>query len=105
MIAEAADAADVAVANIDLETARAKLVNVEQNLRQKEGGLGVTEKQTLNHLVKSPYIRARMNARALKFRLREKLRNRKFELDRVERTYHRKKTGTCGLHWVDVADG
>ncbi|KAF8147021.1 hypothetical protein K438DRAFT_1989989 [Mycena galopus ATCC 62051] len=92
MIAEAADAADVAVANIDLETARAKLVNMEQNLRQKEGGLGVTEKQTLNHLVKSPYIRARMNARALKFRLREKLRNRKFELNRVERTYHRKKT-------------
>ncbi|KAF8174532.1 hypothetical protein K438DRAFT_1771639 [Mycena galopus ATCC 62051] len=35
---------------------------------------------------------ARMNARALKFRLREKLRNRKFELDQVERTYHRKKT-------------
>lgn len=73
---------------------RAKLQKTELLVRRKELALGVSGRKALAQLAKSPYITARMNARALKYRAREKLRNRKFELDRVERNYHRKKTGT-----------
>ncbi|KAJ7071743.1 hypothetical protein B0H15DRAFT_793346 [Mycena belliarum] len=61
----------------------------ERKLRQKESALGVEEKQSLNGLVNSRYMRLRMNARALKRRLRDRLRARKFELDRVERSFRR----------------
>ncbi len=39
----------------------------------------------LSRLVNNPYFSLRMNAMALKTRLRDKLRSRKFELDPVER--------------------
>ena len=89
------DGADAAMAEGDLETAQAKLSRTQEAVRRKEQALGVQDRKALKHLKQSKFITARMNARALKYRLREKLRNRKFELDRVERTYHRKKTGTC----------
>ncbi|KAJ7889084.1 hypothetical protein B0H14DRAFT_2336875, partial [Mycena olivaceomarginata] len=58
-------------------------------LRRKEKALGVNEQQELQKLIKSEYMRVRMNARALKLRLRQRLRARKFEMDIVERTYRR----------------
>ena len=76
-----------------LDTALAKLKTVQASLRRKEAALGVQDKQNLRHALKSPYYTHRMNARALKQRIRAKLRNRKFELDRVERPFRRKKAG------------
>ncbi|KAJ6558869.1 hypothetical protein DFH09DRAFT_1485992 [Mycena vulgaris] len=58
-------------------------------LRRKEKALGVNEQQELQKLINSEYMRVRMNARALKLRLRQRLRARKFEMDVVERTYRR----------------
>ncbi|KAJ7615590.1 hypothetical protein DFH06DRAFT_1145826 [Mycena polygramma] len=88
------DNVDVEVAAGDLAEAKAKLAKSQASLKLKEAALGVNDRQILKNLTNSPYIQARMNARALKCRLREKLRSRKFELDRVERNYHRKKTDT-----------
>ncbi|KAJ7608819.1 hypothetical protein DFH06DRAFT_1148714, partial [Mycena polygramma] len=62
------DNVDVEVAAGDLAEAKAKLAKSQASLKLKEAALGC--------------------------RLREKLRSRKFELDRVERNYHRKKTDT-----------
>ncbi|KAF8207995.1 hypothetical protein K438DRAFT_1754740 [Mycena galopus ATCC 62051] len=59
------------------------------SLRRKERALGVNEQQELQKLIKSEYMRVRMNARALELRLRQRLRARKFEMDVVERTYRR----------------
>jgi hypothetical protein len=101
---ETSDAVDVQIAIQDLDTARAKAGKLEGSIRLKEVALGVDDRQTLKHLVKSAYIQARMNARALKYRLRHKLRARKFELDRVERTYHRKKTGIYQPLLVELND-
>ncbi|KAJ7799049.1 hypothetical protein B0H14DRAFT_3491976 [Mycena olivaceomarginata] len=53
------------------------------------GGLGVTKHAELQELVKSEYMRLRINARALKLRLRERLRARKFEMDVMECAYRR----------------
>ncbi|KAK7008483.1 hypothetical protein R3P38DRAFT_3324595 [Favolaschia claudopus] len=86
-----ADAEDVRRAQDDLRTAQEKLKKDEATLKRKEKALGVQDRANLAHLTTSKFIAKKMNARALKHRLREKLRNRKFELDRVERTYRRKK--------------
>ncbi|KAK6974115.1 hypothetical protein R3P38DRAFT_3335893 [Favolaschia claudopus] len=86
-----ADAEDVRRAQDDLRTAQEKLKKDEATLKRKEKVLGVQDRANLAHLTTSKFIAKKMNARALKHRLREKLRNRKFELDRVERTYRRKK--------------
>lgn len=81
---DTSDAVDVEIATRDLDIVRAKFRKIEDSLRRKEAALGVEERQTLRHLVNSAYIQDRMNARAIKCRLREKLRGRKFELDRIE---------------------
>jgi hypothetical protein len=100
-----ADLADIEIATQDLQIATAKLRKHEATLRAKEAALGVADKQMLRHLLKSEYIRCRMNARALKYRIREKLRSRKFELERVDQFVHRKKTTgkpKRGARWMDL---
>jgi hypothetical protein len=74
--------AQVAAAEEALDAAKKKLY-------QREQALGVQEKQSLRTLGKSKYLNLRMNARALKQRLRDRLRSRKFELDKVERSFRR----------------
>ncbi|KAF7371880.1 hypothetical protein MVEN_00045200 [Mycena venus] len=58
-------------------------------LRRKEKALGVNEQQELQKLIKSEYMRVRVNAHALKLRLRQRLRARKFKMDVLECTYRR----------------
>ncbi|KAJ7873548.1 hypothetical protein B0H14DRAFT_3438323 [Mycena olivaceomarginata] len=73
----------------EFREAEEALAKAQANLRRKEAALGVIEHAELQELVKSEYMRLRMNARALKLRLRERLRARKFEMDVVERAYRR----------------
>ncbi|KAJ7204070.1 hypothetical protein GGX14DRAFT_368993 [Mycena pura] len=80
---------DAVMHQVALEAAEEALASAEKLLRDKEKALGVQEHQALHKLVKSTYIRLRMNARALKRRLRDRLRARKFELDKVERSFRR----------------
>lgn len=54
-----------------------------------EHALGVEQQRTYSHLANSEFIRLRMNARAIKTCLRDRLQSRKFELDRVERSVRR----------------
>ncbi|KAJ7116162.1 hypothetical protein C8R43DRAFT_1091280 [Mycena crocata] len=61
----------------------------EGKLRKKEAALGVIGAQALKKLSMSEYIRFKMNAYALKRRLRDRLRCRKFEMDKVERSFRR----------------
>ncbi|KAF5374423.1 hypothetical protein D9757_011832 [Collybiopsis confluens] len=79
----------VVEAESELEQLRPKLQQIELELTQQEQALGVEGRSSYHHLVSSPYIQLRMNARALMMRLREKLRARKFELDRGERSFWR----------------
>ncbi|TFK58907.1 hypothetical protein BDN72DRAFT_906316 [Pluteus cervinus] len=74
-----------ALASIDIHDAHQAFKRAETQLRIKERMLGIGEKEELMRLINDPYIALRMNALALKMRLREKLRARKFELDPVER--------------------
>ncbi|KAJ6522619.1 hypothetical protein B0H19DRAFT_1215139 [Mycena capillaripes] len=65
------------------------LQKAEGTLRRKEETLGVDKHEELEQLANSEYMRLRMNTRALKLRLRERLRVRKFEMDVVEHAYRR----------------
>lgn len=76
-----------------LASARSDLERTVANLRAKEQLLGVNERAQLDRLLNNPFIAARMNARALKIRLRERLRSRKFELERLERTFRKQVNG------------
>ncbi|KAJ6574190.1 hypothetical protein B0H19DRAFT_985911, partial [Mycena capillaripes] len=84
------DNADVIVqTKLALDKARTARTKVQHQLRQKEAALGVSETQELTRMAKNKYFELRMNARALKRRLRDLLQARKFERDRIERTSRR----------------
>ncbi|KAJ7194705.1 hypothetical protein GGX14DRAFT_678291 [Mycena pura] len=81
--------ADADVHQMRYDAAVEALSKAQKKLRDKEAALGVVEHQELKKLGKSNYIRLRMNARAILRRMRDRLRSRKFELDRVERSFRR----------------
>ena len=89
---------EVAAAQLDLPKAIDDYNKTTDKLRKKEKALGATEKTQLHRLVDNHYIQKRMNAHALLCRLRSRLQSRKFELDRLERTHRKKRSGTCSSY-------
>ena len=83
----------VSHAEMELTAARSASRKCELTLQSREQALGVSHSAELGRLTNSPYIAARMNARALKHRLRDKLRARKFELDKIERSFRKQVNG------------
>ncbi|CAK5277257.1 unnamed protein product [Mycena citricolor] len=88
---EDADPVYVDFAVQEYAKADAKLLKLAESVRKQKAIMGVEDKANLSKLVKSKYIQARTNAAAAKTKLRNRLRQRKFELDRVERHFHRNK--------------
>jgi hypothetical protein len=88
--------------DVELRLAEAKkaLSSAESRVHASESALGVKERTKLEKLLGSPFIAARMNARALKLRLRERLCSRKFELDRIERSYRNHVNGMSLQHFI-----
>ncbi|KAJ3725611.1 hypothetical protein DFJ43DRAFT_1002562, partial [Lentinula guzmanii] len=80
---------EVAEAELELERLRPKFKKALAEVSQQERLLGVEGMAQYRHLVSSPFLQARMNALAVKTRLCEKLRARKFEFDRIERSFRR----------------
>ena len=80
--------AELQVDQVTVDHARAKL-----RLKNHSARLGAGEKAQLSKLLKSPFINARMNARAIKIRLRSKLQVRKFELEHIEKSFRKQHSG------------
>jgi hypothetical protein len=78
---------DAVDAGIQLRESRTSCARLTQSIRQKRAALGVSERATLQRLKSNVFLRIKMNARAVKWRLRDRLRQRKFELERLERSY------------------
>ncbi|KAL0568568.1 hypothetical protein V5O48_013416 [Marasmius crinis-equi] len=68
-----------------------------QKLPLVKNSIADTEKREIRHLMTSPYLRERMNALALKTRLVALLRSRKFQRDRLERSF-RKQINEAKIH-------
>ena len=60
---------------------------IEETIKTKKKKLGVRDQENLKNLMGNKFLQLKLNARALKQRLRDRLRNRKFELERLERAY------------------
>lgn len=73
--------------NVQLAEAQASLDKATQMLDRRKIALGVTGHANLVKLHGDVYLQARMNALALKTHIRERLRHRKFELERLEQSY------------------
>ena len=84
---------DIAVAHEALESARSHLKRLEKARALKFTALGVDQCAVLLSLKTNKYLTARMNALALKHRLRDRLRQHKFEMERLERSYRRTMNG------------
>ncbi|THU86667.1 hypothetical protein K435DRAFT_683215 [Dendrothele bispora CBS 962.96] len=81
-----------AMAEDDLLKAKSELKKAQQKSARQESSLGISDRQQLKHLMNSPFLTKRMNARSIKIRLRERLRARKFEFDRLERSYRKQQS-------------
>lgn len=88
--------ADVYEAGMDFTDAQAFLEELEDKIKKaqrlivnKRSKLSVDGRLNLKKLVNDDFLRLRMNALALKQRIRDRLRNRKFELENLERAYRK----------------
>ncbi|KAJ3793185.1 hypothetical protein GGU11DRAFT_692266 [Lentinula aff. detonsa] len=84
-----ADPVDYAGAEDRLLGLKQQLDSCKSKLSRAERALGVQNQLHYRHLANSAYINHRINARALKIRLRERLCARKFERTRIERAARR----------------
>lgn len=76
-----------------LRDAREHLKCLEHGFHRKKNALGIGERANLHTLQQDTFLRLRMNALALKQRLRNRLRQRKFEIEKLERSYRRSVNG------------
>jgi len=72
---------------LELDEAHNKVTHTTETLRRRRAALGVHQRASLTKLMNNTYLTIQMNARALKIRIRDRLRQRKFELERLERSY------------------
>lgn len=84
---------DVVSLHEDLQRARGHLQRLENARSQRFLSLGVSQTAVLHTMKQNKYLVTRMNALALKHRLRDRLRQRKFEMERLERNYRRTMNG------------
>ncbi|TFK71090.1 hypothetical protein BDN72DRAFT_870121 [Pluteus cervinus] len=68
-------------AQLEIPLVEEELAKAQARVQKQEALLGVGDRLKLSTLINSPFIQHCLNARALKIRLREKLRSRRFELD------------------------
>jgi hypothetical protein len=78
---------DVTEIRTEISESRASRTRLTETVRRKKAALGVGQRAALKKLKDSVFLQIRMNARTIKTRLRDRLRQRKFELERLERSY------------------
>jgi len=69
---------------VDLQSRLTKAMNAVSNKRTK---LGIDARLVLQRLIGNQFLRLRLNALAVKQRIQDRLRQRKFELENLERAY------------------
>ncbi|KAG6912388.1 hypothetical protein DXG01_014955, partial [Tephrocybe rancida] len=80
---------EYADARTELESVHKKLEELRTRIQRKQAVLGVGDRTRLTNLINNPFLALRMQTLALKQRLRDRLRFRKFELDRLERSFRK----------------
>lgn len=70
-----------------LQHARDRQVSIATSLRRASSALGITQRTNLNHALQDGFVRLRMTAFQLKQQIRDRLRERKFELRHLDQSY------------------
>lgn len=87
---------DATDARIRYEEIQDRIKSINETLKRKRSALTVDGRVRLESLIGNQYLKLRLNARALKTRIRDRLRRRKFELERLERAYRKTTSGKFG---------
>jgi hypothetical protein len=93
LIKDTACSSDVVDIGVELQETRQGCIRLQEAIRRKRAGLGVRERTTLQRIQHDAFLQLRVNARAIKTRIRDRLRQRKFELERLERSYRQAVNG------------
>ncbi|KDR74540.1 hypothetical protein GALMADRAFT_141567 [Galerina marginata CBS 339.88] len=72
-----------------LEDLQTKIKKIFKSIQNTKGKLSIDEKANLKKLLGNKFLRTRMNALALKQQIRQRLCQRKFELNSLERSYRK----------------
>ncbi|KAG6836231.1 hypothetical protein H0H93_010036 [Arthromyces matolae] len=80
------------------ETLLKSMEKVQASIKAKREKLGVDGRANLAKYKDNKFLQLRLNAQALKNRIRAKLRERKFELERLERAYRQTSSSERKLH-------
>ena len=84
---------DIIDYDLQLTAARASLSKAACALEQKKNALGVSAQTDLYLLRNNKWLKTQTNAQALKIQIRERLCQRKFELERLEHSYRGSSSG------------
>jgi hypothetical protein len=87
---ESSDILDIAVHSQECQQTCGRLSAL---IHSRRNALGVSDKAQLRRLKGNEFLQVKFNARAVKTRLRNRLRQRKFELERLERSYRQTLSG------------
>lgn len=78
---------DILDISVELSETQHTITRLSNLIRIKRNSLGVSEKSRIRNLKDNEFLQVKLNARAVKTRLRDRLRQRKFEMERLERSY------------------
>ena len=84
---------DILNISVELTDCQHTTARLSKLIRAKRSSLGVSDKSRISQLKNNEFLRVKLNARAVKNRLRDRLRHRKFELERLERSYRQTMNG------------
>ncbi|KAG1764398.1 hypothetical protein EV702DRAFT_1182598 [Suillus placidus] len=84
--------------NLQLVDACSQYKKTADTLRRRRAALGTEDKVNLEKMKKDTYLTVRLNALAIKTRIRDRLHQRKFKLERLERSYRATVNAERKLH-------
>jgi hypothetical protein len=95
---------NVAELSMQMTECNIKIDKIKNAIQSRKSLLGIDDRANLLSLRNSVYLQARMNARALKHRVRDRLRQRKFEIEKIERSYRKTVNGKVLLSSLNYTD-
>jgi hypothetical protein len=91
---------DIGEVTLQLHDTRAKISQLSIGIHRHKAALGVSGQAVLSKMKNNEFFRVKMNAHALKTRLRDRLRQRKFELEKLERSYRQAASSELRNHFL-----
>jgi hypothetical protein len=77
-----------------LRDRRKRLASIRASIQSKIAALGISDRINLQRISGSKFLELQVNGRALKFRLRQRVRERRFEKERIDQLYRNVMNGT-----------